>query len=107
MSRKKISLDQIPVDLQPTERPYDVKTECPTPEQAMLREAVRHLTPKQRAVWELHAYDKLSERKIADKLGKRRTTIQTQIAQCEARIAKWCKANMGAYKLIKQETEKE
>lgn len=105
MSRRKISLDQIPESKMPTERAYDADSECPKPEQVMMRQAARHLTPKQRVVWDLYNYDKLSQRAIAKKLGKRRTTIQTQIHQCEDRIARWCKANMETYKLIKQEIE--
>lgn len=107
MSHKKLSLDQIPENKQPLEQEYDVNNEHPTPEQLFVREAIKHLTPKQRVVWELYNYDKLSQRAIAIRLGKQRTTIQTQIAQCEARIAKWCKMNMSTYKVIKQETDKE
>lgn len=81
--------------------------EHPRPEEVMVRQAVRYLTPKQRKVWHLYNYDRLTQDEIAQKLGKKRTTIETQIRQCEARIVKWCKSNMVAYNLIKQEVDKE
>ena len=75
----------------------------PSPEQLMLREAVKRLTPAQKKVWDLHNFDRLTQEEIAKKLGKKRTTIQTQIGQCEKKIAKWVKNNLGAYKLLKSD----
>lgn len=99
-----ISLEVFPAD-KLTERPYDASGERPTTEQIMVRQAIKYLTPKQRQVWDLYNYDRLTQDEIAHRLGKKRTTIETQIRQCEARIIKWCTANMEAYKLIKQEVE--
>lgn len=104
---RKVSLEALAAKDQLPAPEYDSGSEHPTPEQLLVREAAKHLTAKQRVVWELHIYDKLSERAIARKLGKARTTIATQIKQCETRIAKWCKNNMQAYNLIKREMEKE
>lgn len=104
---RKVSLEALAAKDQLPAPEYDPGSEHPTPEQLLVREAAKHLTEKQRVVWELHIYDKLSERKIAARLGKSRTTIATQIRQCEARIEKWCKANMSAYRLIKQEMSRE
>ena len=101
-----VSLDVIPEDKQPAERTQDYN-EQPRPEEVMIRQAVRYLTPIQRKVWHLYNYDRLTQDEIAIKLGKKRTTIETQIRQCEARIVRWCKSNMAAYNLIKQEVDKE
>ncbi len=100
-----ISLDVFPVDKLPLEQPYDIESERATTEQIMVRQAIKYLTPIQRRVWELYNYDRLTQDEIAKRLGKKRTTIETQIRQCEARIVKWCTANMEAYKLIKKEAE--
>lgn len=101
-----ISLEVFPEGML-VEKPYDRDSESPKPEQVMIRQAVRYLTPKQREVWNLYNYDKLTQDEIAQKLGKKRTTIETQVHQCEARIVKWCKMNMETYKMIKQEMEKD
>lgn len=100
-----VSLEVFPADELPaTEHQAN---EHPRPEEVMIRQAVRYLTPTQRKVWHLYNYDRLTQDEIAVKLGKKRTTIQTQIRQCEARITKWCKSNMAAYRVIKQEVDKE
>ena len=82
---------------------YDPGAEHPTPEMLLIRQAVKFLTPKQRAVWEYHAYDKLTQDKIAKKLHKDQSTIARTIQAAERRIAKWCKSNMGAYELLKSD----
>ena len=101
-----VSLEVFPADemMAPDTR---VDNEHPRPEEVMIRQAVRYLTPIQRKVWQLYNYDRLTQDEIATKLGKKRTTIETQIRQCEARIVRWCKSNMAAYHLIKQEVDKE
>lgn len=100
-----VSLEVFPADELPANEVQP--NEHPRPEEVMVRQAVRYLTPIQRKVWHLYNYDRLTQDEIAAKLGKKRTTIATQIRQCEARIIKWCKSNMAAYYLIKQETDKE
>ncbi len=100
-----VSLETIPEEMLPASEQQD--NEHPRPEEIMVRQAVRYLTPKQRKVWHLYNYDRLTQDEIATKLGKKRTTIETQIRQCEARIVRWCKSNMAAYNLIKQEVDKE
>ena len=73
----------------------------PSPEQMLLREAVKYLTPKQKRVWELYNFDKLTQDEIAQKLGVRQQTVQESIKAIEARITKWVASNMGAYELLK------
>lgn len=101
-----VSLEVFPADEMPAPETR-TDNEHPRPEEVMIRQAVRYLTPKQRKVWHLYNYDRLTQDEIAQKLGKKRTTIETQIRQCEARIIKWCKSNMAAYRVIKQEVDKE
>lgn len=101
-----VSLEVLPAD-KLVEPVKDGDLECPTPEQVMIRQAAKYLTPIQRKVWDLYNYDKLTQDEIAAKLNKKRTTIESQIRQCEARIIKWCKSNMAAYNVIKQEVDKE
>lgn len=102
-----VSLELIPENRLPAERPYDENSECPSAEQAMLRQAARHLTSKQRQVWDLYNYDKLTQDEIGVKLGITHQGVAKHIKAIEKRVAKWCKSNMAAYNLIKQEMEKE
>ena len=90
-----------PDDLEAPE--YDPGTEHPTPEQMLIRQAAKYLTPKQKKVWEMHNYDRLTQDQIATKLGVSQSTIAEHIRAIEKRIAKWCKANMGTYLLLKHD----
>lgn len=82
---------------------YDPDSEHPTPEQLLVRQAVKYLTAKQRAVWEYYNYDKLTQDEIAEKLGVTQQAVTKHIQACEKRIAKYCRDNMGAYQLLKGE----
>lgn len=78
----------------------------PSPEQLMLREAVRRLTPKQKKVWEMHNFDRMTQAEIGKKLKISQPMVNQHIKACEKKIAKWCKSNMGAYKLLKTDYER-
>lgn len=82
---------------------YDASSEHPTPEFMLMRQAVKYLTPKQKKVWELHNYDRLTQAEIGKKLHISQSTVAEHIAACEARITRWCKSNMGVYELLKRE----
>lgn len=81
--------------------------EYPTPEQVMVRYAIKYLTPKQRAIWEYHIFDKLTQDEIAEKMRITQQAVAKHIKAAERRITKYCKSNLGAYQLIKKEMEKE
>lgn len=84
--------------------PINKAEKHPTPEQLLIREATKYLTPKQRKVWELHNYDRLTQEEIAFKLKlKSHSVVSRHIKAAEKRIVKWCKSNMGAYRLLKQD----
>jgi len=85
------------------EKEYDPNSEHPTVEQMFIRQAIKYLTAKQRAIWEYHNYDRLTQDEIAEKLHISQQAVQAHIHRIEKRIAKWCKSNMGAYKLLKTE----
>ncbi len=87
------------------ERPVDESAKHPTPEVLLIREAIKYLTPKQRKVWEYHAYDKLTQDEIAHKLKIGQPRVAKHIQAAEKRITKWCKSNMGAYELLKSDFE--
>ena len=80
---------------------HDSSREHPTPEQLLVREAAKWLTPKQKKVWELHNYDRFTQDEIGKKLGMTHQGVAKHIKAIEARIAKWAKGNMGAYELLK------
>jgi len=104
---KHLSLDAIAIDLAKQRRliakEYDKSSEHPTVEQMFIRQAIKFLTPKQRAVWEYHNYDRLTQDEIAEKLNITQQVVGKHIKAIEKRIAKWCKSNMGAYELLKKD----
>lgn len=78
----------------------------PTPEQLLMREAVKYLTPRQKRVWELYNYDRFTQDEIGAKLGITHQGVAKHIKAIEKRITKWVKSNMAAYNLIKAEMER-
>lgn len=102
MGRRKSSylrenIDEIPA------KEYDTGSEHPTVEQLFIREASKHLTPKQRAIWEYHNYDRLSQDDIALKVGISQQAVSKTIRACEERIKKWCDYNNSVYNVIKEQ----
>ena len=78
-------------------------SEHPSVEQMFIRQAIKYLTPKQRAVWEYYNYDQLTQDEIAEKLSITHQGVAKHIKAIEKRISKWCKSNMGAYELLKKD----
>jgi DNA-directed RNA polymerase specialized sigma24 family protein len=99
------TLREHPEDLPAPE--YDPGREHPTPEQLFMQEASKHLTAKQKAIWDYHNFDRLTQDEIAEKMGIRQQTVTGHIRACEARIQKWCEENMSVYEMIKEALEKE
>lgn len=79
----------------------------PSPEQLLVREAAKHLTPKQKQVWELYNFDRLTQDEIGARLGITHQGVAKHIKAIEKRIKKWVAGNMAAYNLIKNETERD
>ena len=102
-----VSLDGLDIDSDKLRslraKEYDKSSEHPTPEMLLIREAVKYLTPKQREAWEYANYDKLTEDQIAKKLKISRDSAHDRLEGAQKRIIKWCKSNMGAYNLLKQD----
>ncbi len=48
------------------DKAVDVNRKHPSPEQLLMRQALKYLTVKQRQVWEYYNYDRLSQDEIAD-----------------------------------------
>lgn len=82
---------------------YDLSSEHPTIEQGMIREGIEHLTPKQKQVWDLYAYDRLTQAEIGQKLKIRQQVVQRHIKAAEARIKKYVEDHRGVYALLKGE----
>lgn len=78
----------------------------PTPEQLLMREALKILEPKQLKVWEMWNYNRLTQDEIAKEFKVSRQAIAKQIKVIEGLLAKWVKSNMGAYQLLKGDLEK-
>lgn len=104
MKRKELQLFQKELENVPAPE-QDLGLRHPTPEMLLIREAVKYLTPKQRKVWEYHTYDRLTQDEIAHKLKISQPMVAQHIQAAEKRIVKWCKSNMGAYKLLKTDLE--
>ena len=84
------------------ERPNEGRMH-PTPEQLLIREAVKRLTIKQTVVWEYYSYDRFTQDEIAKKLGITQQGVAHHIKRIEARITKWVASNAGTYALLKQD----
>ena len=82
---------------------YNPASEHPTPEQLLVREAVKCLTLKQRRIWDMFNFDRLTHDEIAQKLGVNQSLVTRAIHACERKITKWVNDNMGAYRLLKSE----
>ena len=83
----------------------DSSNDNPTLEQLMLREAVKHLTPKQTKLWEMYNYDRFTQKEIAAKLKITQQAVDYQISTIETFIRNWCDSNMTAYELLKERLE--
>ncbi len=90
-------IEQIP------EKVYDPGREHPTPEQLFMREAMKHLTPRQRAVWEYHNYDRMTQDEIAIRCGISQVMVLKHIRACEARIEKWCFEHIWVYEMLREQ----
>jgi len=96
-----MDIEQLP------EKPYDENSKHTTPEQLFLREAAKHLTPRQRVIWEYHNYDKLTQDQIGKGCHISHQAVQQHIKACEQRIEKWCKEHMWVYDMLKEQMEQE
>ena len=80
---------------EPAMKAYDPNTEHPSPEQLLLRQAVKLLTPKQKKIWELYNYDRLTQDKIADRLKISQPVVAKHIKAIRGRITRYCTSNKG------------
>lgn len=79
------------------------KAKHPSIQQTMLKIALDTLTPKQKKLWDMYAYDRLTQEEIAEKLGIKRQSVAESITKIEAKVAKYVKHNRAAYMLLKLE----
>lgn len=84
-----------------TEKKQDESRAHPTVEQMMIRQGSRYLTPKQKRVWELYNFDRMTQDEMAVKLSITHQAVCKHIKAAENRIVKYVKDNMGAYNLLK------
>lgn len=76
--------------------------EHPTPEQLLLRMAVdKALMNKQKKVWEMYNYDRLTHAEIAKKLKVTPSAITQQIKTIEKQLAKWISLHSEVYNTLK------
>jgi RNA polymerase sigma factor (sigma-70 family) len=77
--------------------------EHPTPEQAMLRQAIEQaLMTKQRKVWEMYNYDRLTFVEIAKKMKVSESAIRQQVNTIEKQLTKWIQEHQEVYLAIKE-----
>ena len=95
------NMDNIPEPI------YDDSREQPSPEMMLMRQAAKYLTPKQRAIWEYHNFDRLTQDEIAEKVGISHQVVSKHIRAIEKKITKWVKSNWGAYELLKHDYRRE
>ena|ERR1700693_2331740 len=70
----------------------------PIPEMMLLREAIaKGLTHKQRELWYMYAYNKLTQEEIAKKLNVSQPAINQRIKTAEKAIVRYCKKHKNKY----------
>jgi predicted DNA-binding protein YlxM (UPF0122 family) len=82
-------------------------SEHPTPEQLLLRMAVdKALMNKQKKVWELYNYDRLTHAEIARKLKVTPSAVTQQIKTIEKQLTKWIQEHKEVYKVLASGSER-
>lgn len=82
---------------------YDSACEHPTIEQLFMREAIKHLTPKQKVIWDYHNFDKLTLQAIGKKVGISHQAVARHIEAAKTKIKKWMRMNKVVYELLKSQ----
>lgn len=76
--------------------------EHPTSEQLLMRMAVdKALMNKQKKVWDLYNYDRLTHDEIAKKLNITRSAVTQQIKTIERQLKKWVNSHQEVYETMK------
>jgi DNA-directed RNA polymerase specialized sigma24 family protein len=101
MIMEKRNIREFPDDIKAKE--YDNSREHPTVEQLFIKEAAKHLTPRQKILWDYHNLDKLSQDEIAIKMGITQQAVSKHIRAIGDRIKKWCDYNQSVYQVIKEQ----
>jgi len=74
----------------------------PTAEESMLRLALeRTLSPKQKKMWEMWNFDKLTQPEIAKKLRMSQQAVSQQIKTIEKQAQKWIMSHQQLYGILK------
>lgn len=77
--------------------------EHPSVEQLMMREAVsKALMNRQKRVWEMYNFDRLTHAEIAKKLKVTPSAVTQQIKTIEKRLHKWIALHSDVYHTIKE-----
>lgn len=82
---------------------FNIDAKHPTIQQTMFKMALESLTVKQKRLWDMYAYDRLTQEEIAGKLGIKQQTVEQSIKRVETKIAKYVRHNRAAYMLLKLE----
>lgn len=77
--------------------------EHPSIEDIFIQEAVKHLTAKQRAIWEYDRLDHMTQDEIALKVNISQPMVSKHLLAIEKRMYKWMKANKELFKTLKRE----
>ena len=78
----------------------------PSVEQLMMREAVsRALMNRQKRVWEMYNFDRMTHAEIAKKLKVTPSAITQQIKTIEKQLTKWIQEHKEVYQIIKESCE--
>ena len=77
-------------------------TEHPLPEELLIRQGVKYLTPKQRAIWEYWNYDRLTQDEIAMKMRMKQQNISRALKAIIRRLMKYCNDNKGLIQELRE-----
>lgn len=73
----------------------------PTIEELMLREALRHLTARQKMIWEYWNFDKWPQSRIASKLDISQQAVDKTLKSIARRVERWIKSHEQVYETLK------
>ncbi len=74
--------------------------EHPTPEQLMIREAAKHLSPNRRKVWDMLNYDRMTHEEIAARLKISQQAVSSQVKTIEKQLTKWIQEHKEVYNML-------
>ncbi len=72
----------------------------PRVNELFVKEAVKHLTRKQKKIWDYHSLDGLTQDVIATKMNISQQAVSRHLKAAEVKMIKWFKEHQDVYDLL-------